>query len=234
MKGQLKMLYTNRELYAEKGILSDFQYQMTLMKTVIPAICTLEKNCQLHASGIAFRDRSVLILGESGAGKSTTATLLEANGAEHLCDDIAPIMSEDNRIVLVGPNNGRMILPSVRKCIEDEIAAVQIGSGYPVGSKDWYPAPRATRYSAYPIVGVVVLTEDGKPYGIENASEKEAGVRALLRSIFGLFDFGTYLAPTYLPLLGALAQQARWTFERKPRSIEEMRLLAIRIASAYE
>jgi|694.fasta_scaffold83664_2 hypothetical protein len=231
--GVIKMIYTNSKLFVECGVLADVKYQMVLMKTIIPVLGTMEHECHLHASAIALRERAVLILGNSGAGKSTTATLLEANGAEHLCDDVAPIVKKDDRIMVVSTGVGRMILPSIRKHIENEIEAIQIGEGYPVGNKNWYPAQYSTKNRVYPIVGVVVLTEEGGAFEAENASKNEMSLRVLLRSTFGPFDFNTYLAPSYLPLFGALTQQAHWIFERKPRSIDDMRLLANRIAEAY-
>ena len=42
-----------------------------------------------HAAAVAFEGRGILILGDSGAGKSTTAALLCARGATFIADDTA-------------------------------------------------------------------------------------------------------------------------------------------------
>ncbi len=59
----------------------------------------------LHASIVELGGRTVAIAGESGAGKSTTAAYLAAQGHRLLVDDVAPVVragagSEDGRVTV--------------------------------------------------------------------------------------------------------------------------------------
>lgn len=57
----------------------------------------------LHASAARVNGRGVLFLGESGAGKSTTAAALHTTGHRVLTDDIAPVRVSDARCILLPP-----------------------------------------------------------------------------------------------------------------------------------
>ena len=46
-----------------------------------------------HASAINFKDENILILGDSGNGKSTSLALLQAQGFQCIADDFVPISS---------------------------------------------------------------------------------------------------------------------------------------------
>jgi hypothetical protein len=52
-------------------------------------LLTLRGKCVLHASGVKLVDgRALVMVGQSGAGKSTMATLLAAGGRPHIADDV--------------------------------------------------------------------------------------------------------------------------------------------------
>ncbi len=58
--------------------------------------CIYEKNEEkwmgvFHASAINYKEDSLLILGDSGNGKSTSLALLQANGYQCIADDFVPI-----------------------------------------------------------------------------------------------------------------------------------------------
>src|SRR5579863_7665772 len=53
----------------------------------------------LHASGVAVDGCAVLFLGESGAGKSTTAAAFHARGHQVITDDVAPVRISGDRCV---------------------------------------------------------------------------------------------------------------------------------------
>jgi len=57
----------------------------------------------LHGSAVAWACGAVALVGESGAGKSTTAmALVERTGAAFIADDIVPLEASDEQIV-IGP-----------------------------------------------------------------------------------------------------------------------------------
>ena len=51
------------------------------------------KTKTIHASGVWFENKGILILGESGSGKSSLALSLVANGAQLVCDDRAHLQA---------------------------------------------------------------------------------------------------------------------------------------------
>lgn len=58
----------------------------------------------LHASAIAFQTKGLLILGESGAGKSSLALELIARGATLIADDAVLVQSAgQDRLILSAP-----------------------------------------------------------------------------------------------------------------------------------
>ncbi|TCI85344.1 hypothetical protein [Tenacibaculum sp. M341] len=51
-----------------------------------------------HASGVSYNSKSLLLLGDSGNGKSTSLALLQANGLTCLADDFVPVDSKKQHI----------------------------------------------------------------------------------------------------------------------------------------
>jgi hypothetical protein len=49
----------------------------------------------LHASAVCMDDKAIVLTGEAGAGKSTTAAALALRGAAVLCEDIAAVKQRD-------------------------------------------------------------------------------------------------------------------------------------------
>jgi hypothetical protein len=54
----------------------------------------------LHASAVAIDGKAVLFLGESGAGKSTTAAAFHSRGHDVLADDVAAVRSTESGVEL--------------------------------------------------------------------------------------------------------------------------------------
>lgn len=233
---QIKIAFYDQSLIVEQGVLAHPAYQLALLKTVIPAIGTLERRCFLHASAVAFGEEAVIILGPSGYGKSTLATYLEFLGAEHLSDDITPLSSYDGSVKVTPARVGRMLLPAITKSLFQEFSELQLGSGYEIHGKTWHPSFKRPRYSSYRSVGVVVLGGTfTKCLGTAiDADSQETALKVLLQSFFGPFDFATHLAQTYLPIFGELIRQAEWNYFERPESVESFRNLAETIVERYQ
>jgi hypothetical protein len=54
----------------------------------------------LHSAALKFREKTILIMGQSGAGKSTTTFALTHHGFEYLSDELSPI---DLNTMMVSP-----------------------------------------------------------------------------------------------------------------------------------
>ena len=57
----------------------------------------------IHASGVCFENKGVLILGKSGSGKSSLALSLVANGAQLVCDDRAQLQMKNKILMMTKP-----------------------------------------------------------------------------------------------------------------------------------
>ncbi len=54
----------------------------------------------LHASAVCIDGKAIVLTGEAGSGKSTTAAALALRGVPVLCEDIAPIEEEDGSFTI--------------------------------------------------------------------------------------------------------------------------------------
>lgn len=75
-----------------------------VLGSVLGFLCHQRGLLPLHASCVAFKGRVLAFAGHSGAGKSTMATLLLAQGAQLLSDDIT--------VIDVHAEGGPIVLPS--------------------------------------------------------------------------------------------------------------------------
>jgi hypothetical protein len=91
----------------------------------------------LHASAVAIAGQGVLFLGESGAGKSTTAAAFSVRGHDVLADDLAAVRIEKSAIALETAGCGLRLLEDSRKVI----GAAAKSTGLP-GGKHFCSLPR--------------------------------------------------------------------------------------------
>lgn len=68
-----------------------------LLGYVLGTVIRLRGHLAFHASAIAIKERAILLTGDSGAGKSTTAAALSKMGFPVLTDDIAVLKSEQGQ-----------------------------------------------------------------------------------------------------------------------------------------
>jgi len=79
------------EYSAEKG--ADPQWvQLYLNNQVLVALLHQRKIISFHASSFILGGRGVMILGETGAGKTSLTVAFTINGAEFLSDDLSPVV----------------------------------------------------------------------------------------------------------------------------------------------
>jgi len=87
--GRLEVLFDGQKTYESVGI-GNFLHELDNYMTA-----ALERKLPelyfVHAAALALAGRVTMIVGESGAGKSTTAYALAAAGFEYLSDELSPI-----------------------------------------------------------------------------------------------------------------------------------------------
>lgn len=70
--------------------------ELYLNGSVLGAILHQRHHLPLHASAFRYQGKTVVLCGNSGAGKSTTLAAFLKEGAEFLTDDITPVHLESN------------------------------------------------------------------------------------------------------------------------------------------
>lgn len=80
------------------------EYHKIQGKFIMQLLCTIHNKTEsdwistFHGSTITDGNSSILIVGESGKGKSTLCALLTAHGFNLLADDVSPMLSKDEAI----------------------------------------------------------------------------------------------------------------------------------------
>jgi len=83
-----------------------------LLQGRLMACLLRQRDCvPLHASAVAIRGKAVLFAGESGAGKSTTASAFHVSGYSVLTDDVAAIRIKDGTALMLTGWSGLRLLP---------------------------------------------------------------------------------------------------------------------------
>lgn len=131
----------------------------------------------LHASALCIDGRAIVLTGEAGAGKSTTAAALALRGASVLCEDIAAV-EENDRGFRVESGYPRVCLwpESVEMLLGHPGALPRIS---PSWDKCYLPLDGATpRFETQkqPLGAIYILAprETGNAPRIEEASSREA------------------------------------------------------------
>lgn len=85
-----------------KGVKDDW-LRLYILGTCMGAVMIQRRILPLHGSAIEIDGKAYAIVGDSGAGKSTTASSLLAKGFKLLSDDVIPVTLSDKNIPMVTP-----------------------------------------------------------------------------------------------------------------------------------
>jgi energy-coupling factor transporter ATP-binding protein EcfA2 len=77
--------------------------RLYLLGTCMGAILMQRRILPLHGSAIAINGKAYAIVGDSGAGKSTTASALLRQGYQLISDDVIPVSFNEQNIPMVTP-----------------------------------------------------------------------------------------------------------------------------------
>lgn len=136
----------------------------------------------VHGAAVALDSRALLLLGKSGAGKSTTAAALCTTHEGLLLADDATLLEERHGVVEVVPSESKHYLNRASR----DAVGVPEESG---GSDDWKVAVQATACAArgYP-VGLVVCLELGQTVSA-GSPRRLTGAEAVARMLGSMFRF---------------------------------------------
>jgi len=165
----------------------------------------------LHASAVALGGRAMLLLGQSGAGKSTAAAeLCLHHGATLLADDVA---------MLEVSSAGVRVLPTERQhhLTRTSCGHLGVSSRRVAGDKIAVPAKRrGGARSGYPLGVVAVLRFDDRRSGPQVRRIRGAeGVKALVQAVIR-FDVSAS-RPRELDQLAALHRTSIMVEATRPR-----------------
>jgi hypothetical protein len=163
----------------------------------------------LHASAVARDGKCVIFLGNKGAGKSTTAFAMIANGYELVSDDVVAITfdADGKPQVLPAFNQVKLLDDAAQKFGLDPEAAEQI---HPLVQKRRHQAQDAFCNETTPATAVYVLDRDTK--GAVVPYPADAALKALIgfsyASRFGREAFPAQIAIQHLQACARLVNMA--------------------------
>ncbi|TNC71487.1 hypothetical protein [Rubellimicrobium roseum] len=195
-----------------------------LLDQVLPRVLAHEGHLVLHSGGVAFENRAILILGDSGFGKSTLTARFAQSGGVLLSDDAMLVDRFDGAFVV------RPVYPGLR-LMPDSLAALFAGrSGSPVAAytdKKRLPVPLAGHNGPVRLAMIVVLGRPSDAVDLELAQLAPAeGCMAMIRNSFALDPTDHALAAARLERFSMIARHIpavhlnyRREFDRLPEVI---------------
>lgn len=121
-----------------------------LVGFVLPLLLRRRPLVLLHGSAVADEHGAVVVTGEQGAGKSTTAAALVAAGLRPLCDDVVPVA--EGPIVLPGIAEPKLLPDAYERLLGDPGTACGLFDGV-----DKFQVPMGAAGARSPLRAVFVL-----------------------------------------------------------------------------
>lgn len=127
----------------------------------IVLICILKRKqlVTLHGSAVAINSHAIVLLGEQGSGKSTTAAVLTTHGSQMMCDDIVPIglvqIEKSKPIVFPGIPRPKLLHETYQELFAGLWDMRHLFDGI-----DKYQVPIETHIGSFALQLVCILSED--------------------------------------------------------------------------
>jgi hypothetical protein len=180
-------------------------WQRFLIAQALPLASLLRGYEPLHASAVAVDRRALLVLGTSGAGKSSVALRLTAIGGTFMADDVTALAVEAG-VVTAHPG-----APLVSVDVgELEHLGPPAGGWEVLGSLEGEAriALAGAETRALPVHAVYVLTRSAEVSAIEIAPPASGPAKALLGGTFNAYMESPARLARQLELSGLLAETA--------------------------
>ncbi|MEO7247974.1 MAG: hypothetical protein ABIW31_05930 [Novosphingobium sp.] len=189
-----------------------------LLDQMVPRIIGQLGNLVLHAAGLAHKDASILLLGDTGRGKSTLATALYTHALGLLGDDAMVITLQDGRPM------ARAVYPSLRLLPDSRIQLLPRDTvHHPIGNQTRkeriaLPFMALPEPDYQPIAGIFILDAalPGGGVSLCRLGPAEACM-ALTSNSFALDPADNRSASDRLQIAAALVRQAPAYILRYPR-----------------
>lgn len=180
-----------------------------LLDQIVPRILGQQGGLVLHAAGLGHEGAVILLLGDTGRGKSTLATSLYTQGMDLLGDDAMNINLEDDRPL------ARAVYPSLRLLPDSRTSLLPAETvHHPIGSQTrkeriTLPFMALPQQSYQPIAGIFIL-ENALPdtaIALRQLNPAELCM-ALTSNSFALDPADNRAASNRLQIAASLARQA--------------------------
>ncbi len=128
--------------------------EIYLTGSVLGFVLRLKGKVTVHASSVLYQGQAILLVGDSGFGKSTTAAAFVAENGQPLADDVVVIETDKHGgYTRMGANQIRLWPDSVSGLYGDEDALPKLTHDWPKRFQQIDADPQAS----YPIAAVFVL-----------------------------------------------------------------------------
>lgn len=183
-----------------------WMWQRLVVGQLLPIASALQGLEPMHASAVAVDGQAILLLGTSGAGKTSVALQTVQAGGAFVADDVAAIELADGRAyVHPGPALSNVDAAELNRLDSDLTRSWRrlgrVDGEERVQIADVQAAP-------LPISHVFVLTREQEPAGISIESERVAWAAALLGANFNPYIGGAARSARWLEVCGSLADSA--------------------------
>jgi hypothetical protein len=191
----------------------------------------------LHASCVRLGESAVLLAGDSGAGKSTTAAALAARGVAAMSDDLTALTADDDGRFIAWPAFDHLRLWSDAERIVlgasgrlERITPTWDKRRYPLGDGDFAAGP-------FPVGAIIVLEPrtDQRRTVVRTIAPPQA-VITLATLTYANYLLDTTMRATELAQLGALVREVpviAMEAPREPDDIGDLCDAIVRIAAQH-
>ncbi|MFE7060535.1 aldolase [Sutcliffiella sp. NPDC057660] len=193
--------------------------RLYLLGTCMGAILMQRRILPLHGSAIAINGKAYAIVGDSGAGKSTTASALLRQGYELISDDVIPVSFNEQGIPMVTPAYPQQKL--WQESIEE--FGMESSDFRPIIDRETkFAIPVASQFCNQPLTlaGVFELMKTGN----EDLQ---------FSSVTGLERFHLLFQHTYRNFFIPRAGLMEWHFQTSARMVNKMSFFRIQRPTSY-
>ena len=211
--GTFRVLEDGSEIACAPNDVADWVWQRFLIAQALPLASLLHGYEPVHASAVVLGGRALLLMGTSGAGKSSVALQLTAHGAAFLADDVTALELHDG-VVMAHPG------PPLASLDPRGLHGVPLWQslGELEGESRIVVADAASE--SLPVGAVYVLTRSADVRSIEIAPPVSGPSKVLLGGTFNAYLRSPSRLGRQLEIMGRVAETAAVSQMRVPMDVD--------------